>query len=119
VDFNVNNLRLQLAVTHGLGAGETPYENTGAIAKVSERSEVKMFTAIVMVASDRDTAMNACSKVAITQSKFESLEVAFAQLYPELELFIGWGMNAQNLEGNAERMRQGIVCLPVHEALAV
>jgi hypothetical protein len=69
--------------------------------------------------------MNACFKEAISQSKFESLEAAFAQLYPELGLFIGWGINAQNLEGQIlkkvmqEGMQQGIVCLPTHDAVAV
>lgn len=125
VDFNANHLRLQLAVMYGQDAGETPYEDIGAIANVSERSEVKMFTTIAMGASDRGAAMNACFKEAISQSKFESLEAAFAQLYPELELFIGWGINAQNLEGQIlkkvmqEGMHQGIVCLPVHDAVAV
>ncbi|MDB9756797.1 hypothetical protein OAB62_03860 [Pseudomonadales bacterium] len=110
---------------HEQDAGETPYEDIGAIAKVSERSEVKMFTTIAMGASDRGAAMNACFKEAISQSKFESLEAAFAQLYPELDLFIGWGINAQNLEGQIlkkvmqEGMHQGIVCLPIHYAVAV
>jgi hypothetical protein len=125
VDFNANHLRLQLAVMHEQDAGETPYEDIGAIAKVSERSEVKMFTTIAMGASDRGAAMNACFKEAISQSKFESLEAAFAQLYPELDLFIGWGINAQNLEGQIlkkvmqEGMQQGIVCLPIHAAVAI
>ena len=56
---------------------------------------------------------------------FEALEAACAKLYPELKLFIGWTHQAQNLEGQILKnvmlhdVDEGIVCLPVHDAVAV
>ena len=45
--------------------------------------------------------------------------------FPTLELFSGWGLFAQNLEGQIlkdvllEGVKKDIVCLPVHDAVAV
>ena len=56
---------------------------------------------------------------------FEALEAAFAKLHQDLELFIGWTHQAQNLEGQILRrvvlrgVDEGIVCLPIHDAVAV
>ena len=45
--------------------------------------------------------------------------------HPKLELFNGWGIYAQNFEGQIlknvmlEGVKEGIVCLPMHNAVAV
>lgn len=47
------------------------------------------------------------------------------KVFPKLELFSGWGLYAQNLEGQIlkqvmlEGIKKDIVCLPVHDAVAV
>ena len=56
---------------------------------------------------------------------FEAIESAASKRYPKLELFTGWGLFAQNLEGAIIRnvmlqgVAEGIVALPVHDAVAV
>ena len=50
---------------------------------------------------------------------------ASLKVFPKLELFNGWGIYAQNFEGQIlknvmlEGVKEGIVCLPVHDAVAV
>ena len=45
--------------------------------------------------------------------------------YPKLQLFEGWGVYAQNFEGQIlkhvmlQGVKKDIVCLPVHDAVAV
>ena len=47
------------------------------------------------------------------------------KLYPDLQLFIGWTHQAQNLEGQIlkkvmlQSVDEGIVCLPIHDAVAL
>ena len=46
-------------------------------------------------------------------------------VYPKIHLFDGWGLSTQNLEGAIlrkvmlEGIEQGLVSLPVHDAIAV
>jgi hypothetical protein len=53
------------------------------------------------------------------------LKEASLKVFPKLELFNGWGIYAQNFEGQIlknvmlEGVKEGIVCLPVHDAVAV
>ena len=48
-----------------------------------------------------------------------------SELYPELQLFIGWTHQGQNLEGQILKnvmlkgVDESVVCLPVHDAIAV
>jgi hypothetical protein len=125
IDFNANHLRLQLAVLHEQDAGDTPYEDIGAASGINDRRLVKAFITRAMGADSRDTAINSCRTEGITNAMFEALEAACAKLYPELKLFIGWTHQAQNLEGQIlkkvmlQGVDEGIVCLPVHDAIAV
>ena len=125
IDFNANHLRLQLAVLHKQDAGDTPYEDIGAASGINDRSLVKAFITRAMGADNRDTAINSCRTEGITNVMFEALEAACAKLYPDLQLFIGWTHQAQNLEGQIlknvmlQGVDAGIVCLPVHDAVAV
>lgn len=125
IDFNANHLRLQLAVLHKQDAGDTPYEDIGTASGISDRDSVKAFITRAMGADNRNAAMNSCRTEGITNVMFEALEAACAELYPDLQLFIGWTHQAQNLEGQIlkkvmlQGVDEGIVCLPVHDAIAV
>jgi hypothetical protein len=125
IDFNANHLRLQLAVLHKQDAGHTPYEDIGSASGINDRASVKAFITRAMGADNRDAAMNSCKTEGFTNVMFEALEAACAKLYPDLKLFIGWTHQAQNLEGQIlkkvmlQGVDEGIVCLPVHDAIAV
>jgi hypothetical protein len=125
IDFNANHLRLQLAVLHKQDAGHTPYEDIGSASGINDRASVKAFITRAMGADNRDAAMNSCKTEGITNVMFEALEAACAKLYPDLKLFIGWTHQAQNLEGQIlkkvmlQGVDEGIVCLPIHDAVAV
>lgn len=125
IDFNANHLRLQLAVLHKQDAGHTPYEDIGSASGINIRDSVKAFITRAMGADNRDAALNSCKTEGITNVMFEALEAACAELYPDLQLFIGWTHQAQNLEGQIlkkvmlQGVDEGIVCLPIHDAVAV
>ncbi|MBV27139.1 MAG: hypothetical protein CMQ13_03625, partial [Gammaproteobacteria bacterium] len=78
-----------------------------------------------MGADNRGAALNSCKTEGITNVMFEALEAACAKLCPDLQLFIGWTHQAQNLKGQIlkkvmlQGVDEGIVCLPVHDAVAV
>ena len=126
VDFNANHLRLNLAVFAGEDAGETPYEDiceaAGLPVEKSKRDLVKKFITISMGASNRESARSACN---ISITMFERLETATLKRFPKVALYIGFGINAQNLEGQilkqvmVEGVKEGIVALPVHDAVAI
>ena len=46
-------------------------------------------------------------------------------MFPDLDLFTGWGIHGQNYEGQIlkrvmlEGIKKNIVCLPAHDAVAV
>ena len=50
---------------------------------------------------------------------------ATERVFPNLDLFTGWGIHGQNYEGQIlkqvmlEGIKKDIVCLPVHDAVAV
>ena len=125
VDFNANHLRLNLAVVAGEDAGETPYEDIGELAGNIERQRIKDYITIAMGSSSRKEAKNACTGEGIAYELFDVIEAAALKRYPKLSLYTGFGVNAQSLEGQIlkqvmlEGVEQGIVALPVHDAVAV
>ena len=125
VDFSANHLRMNLAVMANEDAGERPYEDIGELAGIGDRDKIKSFITVAMGASNRDEAMNACYRKSMDKQTFEAIESAALKRYPQLELFKGWGLVAQNLEGAILRsvmlqgVAEGIVVLPVHDAVAV
>ncbi|MDA1370047.1 MAG: hypothetical protein O2971_04690 [Proteobacteria bacterium] len=125
VDFSANHIRLNLAVFAGEDAGESPYEDIGELAGFDDRQRIKSFITIAMGASDREGALNASYRERISKKLFEKLEAATLKRYPKVRLFSGFGILAQNLEGQIlrqvmlEGVDAGIVALPVHDAVAV
>ena len=69
--------------------------------------------------------MRACNSTGMTTKAFETIEHATLKRFPKLDLYKGWGLHAQNLEGQIlkdvllEGIKKDIVCLPVHDAVAV
>ena len=125
VDFSANHLRLNLAVIAGEDAGDTPYEDIGELAGIDDRQRIKNYITIAMGSSSREDATGACFGEGITHKQFDVIEAAVLKRYPKLSLYTGFGVNAQSLEGQIlkqvmlEGVEQGIVALPVHDAVAV
>jgi len=78
-----------------------------------------------MGSSDKEETRSLCRFNKIDNTQFDALVAACHKLYPKLELFSGWGIFAQNFEGQIlkqvmlEGIKKDIVCLPVHDAVAV
>ena len=137
VDYNANHLRLNLALLHKQHAGDTPYEDICDIAgfERSRRTLVKAFVTRALGSGNntllqgsedsREKAMRACNSTGMTNKEFETIEYATLKRYPKLDLYKGWGLHAQNLEGQILKnvilkgIKEDIVCLPVHDAVAV
>ena len=125
VDFSANHLRLNLALVAGEDAGETPYEDICELAGGVDRSLAKSFITYAMGASNRSKALGAARANGIGAKTFSKLEDATLKRYPKLELFTGFGLFAQNLEGQILKrvlhkgVQSGIAVLPVHDAVAV
>ena len=125
VDFNASHLRLNLAFIAGENAGSTPYENIGELARIEDRQQIKDYITIAMSSSKRGKAKNACAGEDIAYELFDVIEAAALKRYPKLSLYTDFGVNAQSLEGQIlkqvllEGVEQGIVALPVHDAVAV
>lgn len=125
VDFSANHLRLNLAFNGGIEAGDDPYTTVGAEAGIESRQLVKKFFTVAMGGDNEVGALYACFKEGISKENFQKLKEASLKIFPKLELFNGWGIYAQNFEGQIlknvmlEGVKQGIICLPVHDAVAV
>ncbi len=125
VDFSANHLRLNLAFNGGVDAGDDPYTTVGEEAGIESRQLVKKFFTIAMGGDNEVGALHACFKEGISKENFQKLKDASLKVFPRLDLFNGWGIYAQNFEGQMlknvmlEGVKEGIVCLPVHDAVAV
>ena len=125
VDFNANHLRLNLAFNAKEYAGETPYEDICIEAGVASRDMVKKFITVAMGASDEKSGKSRLRLDGFSSDVIERIHKGALKRYPKLELFNGWGIFAQNYEGQIlkdvmlEGIKEGIVCLPVHDAVAV
>jgi hypothetical protein len=125
VDFNANHLRLNLAI-HGIDAGEDPYLEIAELAgRNTTRDHVKAFITVAMGASDRDEAMAAAMTLKVSRTRFPHIEAAALELFPQLELFTGFGVMAQALEGQIlikamqYAMETDVPMLPLHDAVIV
>ena len=125
VDFSANHLRMNLAYYKGVDAGATPYEDIGEAAGGLSRDTVKEFITVAMGADDAGKAACRCALAGINGQDFQRLTDAANKVFPDLDLFTGWGVHGQNYEGQIlkqvmlEGIKQDIVCLPVHDAVAV
>jgi len=78
-----------------------------------------------MGASDEVAAFKALNRDGFNAALFEQIKQGTLKRFPKINLFEGWGLSAQNLEGAIlrkvmlEGIEQGIVSLPVHDAIAV
>ena len=125
VDFNANHLRIVLAQTSKEYAGDTPYEDICHEAGVAGRDAVKRFMTIAMGASNEVSGKRRLRLDGFKREVIDRIHAGTLRRYPKLELFKGWGIFAQNFEGQIlkdvllEGIKEDIVCLPVHDAVAV
>ena len=125
VDFNANHLRIVLALKSKEYAGDTPYEDICHEAGVASRASVKHFLTVAMGASDEASGKRRLSLDRFNREVVDRIHAGTLKRYPKLELFKGWGIFAQNFEGQIlkdvllEGIKEDIVCLPVHDAVAV
>ena len=130
VDFNANHLRLNLAVLHSQNAGEAPYEEIAELSNLSDnsdlnRNQIKRFITVAMGAGNEAEAFKALNIHGFDTVLFEKIKQGTLKRFPKLNLFEGWGLSAQNLEGAIlrkvmlEGVERGIVSIPVHDAIAV
>jgi len=125
VDFNANHLRIVLAQTSKEYAGDSPYEDICHEAGVASRASVKHFLTVAMGASDEVSGKRRLSLDGFNREVVDRIHAGTLKRYPKLELFKGWGIFAQNFEGQIlkdvmlEGIKEDIVCLPVHDAVAV
>ncbi len=125
VDFNANHLRIVLAQTSKEYAGDTPYEDICHEAGVAGRDAVKRFLTIAMGASNETSGKRRLRLDRFNREVIDRIHAGTLRRYPKLELFKGWGIFAQNFEGQIlkdvmlEGIKEDIVCLPVHDAVAV
>jgi hypothetical protein len=125
VDFNANHLRIVLAQTSKEYAGDSPYEDICHEAGGASRASVKHFMTIAMGASDETVGKRRLRLDGFNSEVINRIHTGTLKRYPKLELFKGWGIFAQNFEGQIlkdvmlEGIKEDIVCLPVHDAVAV
>lgn len=78
-----------------------------------------------MGADHAGKAASRCALAGINGQDFQRLTEAAHRVFPDLDLFTGWGIHGQNYEGQIlkqvmlEGIKRDIVCLPVHDAVAV
>ena len=125
VDFNANHLRLNLAFRSKESAGDTPYEDIGEIAGVNNRDQIKRIITVAMGASDEAGGYGSLYTEGFNKAYVRRIHDAALKRFPKLQLFKGWGVYAQNFEGQIlkdvmlQGVKKDIVCLPVHDAVAV
>ena len=125
VDFNANHLRLNLAFRAKENAGDTPYEDIGEIAGVNNRDQIKRIITVAMGASDEAGGYGSLYTEGFNKAYVRRIHDAALKRFPKLQLFKGWGVYAQNFEGQIlkdvmlQGVKKDIVCLPVHDAVAV
>ena len=114
-----------MAVLHGEDIGDTPYEDIMELAQIRDRDRVKTFVTMALGASSKTTANISWNHDNLGAEFFGRLELAMIKRFPKLKLYESWGIQAQSLEGAILRqvmlqgMEKDIVCLPVHDAIAV
>ena len=125
VDLSANYLRMNSAYGKGVDAVATPHEDIGEAAGGLSRDTVKESITVAMGADDAGKAASRCALAGINGQNFQRLTDVANKVFPNLDLFTGWGIHGQNYEGQMlkqvmlEGIKQDIVCLAVHDAVAV
>ena len=125
VDFNANHLRLFLAFNECPYSGDDPYIEI-AEATGRTRAEVKGFINIALNCNSLEQAEAAAlSEWHVPKSASKKIDQFLKKEYPKLNFYEGFGLTAQQMEGLIlsrvmnEGMDRGILCLPIHDAIAV
>ena len=125
MDFNANHLRLQLAINAKEDAGDTPYEDIMHESEVISRSTVKRFLAVAMGADNEVSGRKALYKENITDDLIDRTIKGSLKRFPKLEHYLRDGALVFKPRGQIlkdvllEGIKEEIVCLPVHDAIAV
>ena len=126
IDFSANHIRLCLAIMAGLDAGDDPYSAIAELAgKNITRDQVKKFITVAMGASSREDAIGGAFKAKLNPKLFPHIESATLELFPDVTLYTGFGVQAQSLEGQIliKAMLAGVEAdvpmLPLHDAVVV
>ena len=125
MDFNANHLRLFLAFNECPYSGYDPYIEI-AEATGRTRAEVKGFINIALNCNSLEQAEAAAlSEWHVPKSASKRIDQFLKKEYPKLNFYEGFGLTAQQMEGLIlsrvmnEGMDRGILCLPIHDAIAV
>lgn len=119
--LSLGDISLKDARAKAQAARVAIYEGEDPQAKALLRKETQMSFGDFL----KQQAASSASLKGINGGQFARLTEAALKVFPRLELFSGWGLYAQNLEGQIlkrvmlEGVKKGIVCLPVHDAVAV
>ncbi|MDP4745603.1 MAG: hypothetical protein NWS22_12280, partial [Porticoccaceae bacterium] len=101
------------------------YEDIGEIAGVNNRDQIKRIITVAMGASDEAGGYGSLYTEGFNKAYVRRIHDAALKRFPKLQLFKGWGVYAQNFEGQIlkdvmlQGVKKDIVCLPVHDAVAV
>ena len=98
VNFSANHLRLNLAFSGGVDAGDDPYTTVGEEAGIEPRDLVKKFFTIAMGGDNEAGALPACFKGGISKENLQQLKEASLKVFQNLELFNGWGITLRTLK---------------------
>ena len=98
VNFSANHLRLNLAFSGGVDAGDDPYTTVGEEAGIEPRDLVKKFFTIAMGGDNEAGALPACFKGGISKENLQQLKEASLKVFQNLELFNDWGITLRTLK---------------------
>lgn len=125
VDVKASHMRMAVALFYGQKLSREFYseveEQTGVY-----QSKVKKFSTYLFSCSSRESALGSFKSSASGGEKdFEAIESYILGRFPNLPAYKGWSLLAMNYEGEIlkrvmlEGVRNGVVTLPIHDAVAV
>jgi hypothetical protein len=126
VDIKASHPRLAVALFH---KEKLPRDFYGQVEKLTGvyQSTVKHFCQNALSCSSREDALSSFKKNEPhgDEIDFNAVEECIVNMYSKLPLYTGWSVLAMNYEGEIlkrvmlDGVAEGIVALPVHDALAV
>ena len=126
VDFNANHLRLFLAFnqTDVIG-GKDAYAAIVDESGLDRDEVVKRCVNVALNTADENLARSSLHLQGITDTQYSKFSEAFSKLYPHLDIHAKQSLEAMQCEGMILRevvhkgASEGILALPVHDAVAV